>query len=399
MTTAARHGADPTTADAAAKRRVVAVVYFLLFLGPGIALPYLPRYLEHVGLSGWEIGIAIGLQPILRWGSALAFAQIADRWRIRHALLLSYATLGALCFVPFLWVRDFAPMLLVLSAISVLHGPLISAIDACVLDHLPDLGGDYGRLRLWGSISFILGALLAALGVEIGSPDLVPAMLLPSHALLPLALAGMPRPQSGHALIRGAPWRLLTPALTAFLTVVMLVHMSCGAWGGFFALHTERLGMGDWVPGAAFALAVVFEVAIFRWGRLVLERVPAERLLVLVIAVTVARWIATAVTRDAGVLIALQVGHTFTFSALHLAAMHLVPRLVPPQRSTSGQALYGITGFGLGGSIGIALAGAVVEPLGTAGLFLFEAALAAMALPAALQLARLGGASARREAA
>jgi PPP family 3-phenylpropionic acid transporter len=113
----------------------------------------------------------------------------------------------------------------------------------------------------------------------------------------------------------------------------------------------------------------------------------------------VARWIATAVTRDAGVLIALQVGHTFTFSALHLAAMHLVPRLVPPQRSTSGQALYGITGFGLGGSIGIALAGAVVEPLGTAGLFLFEAALAAMALPAALQLARLGGASARREAA
>jgi len=391
MTTTVQHGADPSMAAAAAKRRIVAVVYFLLFLGPGIALPYLPRYLEHVGFSGWEIGIAIGVQPILRWGSALVFAQIADRWRIRHPLLLVYAGLGALCFVPFLWVRDFVPMLLVLSAISVLHGPLISAIDACVLDHLPDLGGDYGRLRLWGSISFILGALLGALGVELGSPSLVPAMLLPSHAVLPLALAGMPRPQSEHALIRGAPWRLLTPSLTAFLTVVLLVHMSCGAWGGFFALHTERLGMGDWVPGAAFALAVVFEVAIFHWGRLVVEHVRAERLVVLVIAVTVARWIATAVTRDVALLIALQVGHTFTFSALHLAAIHLVPRLVPPQRSTSGQALYGITGFGLGGSIGIALAGAVIEPLGTTGLFFFEAALAAAALPSALRLARLTG--------
>jgi MFS family permease len=73
----------------AAKRRIVALVYFLLFLGPGIALPYLPRYLQHLGMSDWQIGVAIGLQPILRWASALVFAHAADRWRIRHHLLLA----------------------------------------------------------------------------------------------------------------------------------------------------------------------------------------------------------------------------------------------------------------------------------------------------------------------
>ena len=60
----------------------------------------------------------------------------------------------------------------------------------------------------------------------------------------------------------------------------------------------------------------------------------------------------------------------------------------PAERSTSGQALYGITGFGIGGSIGIALAGLVVTPLGTTGLFVFEAAIAAAALPAAARLVR-----------
>jgi PPP family 3-phenylpropionic acid transporter len=385
-----RHAGEPATATAPAKRHVVALVYFLLFLGPGIALPYLPLYLEHLGMSDREIGVLIGLQPMLRWGSALAFAQLADHWRIRHRLLVLYAAAGALLFLPFLVVRAFDAMLLVLCAISVLHGPLISAIDAIVLDHLPDLGGDYGRLRLWGSISFILGALLGALGVELGTPAVVPAMLLPSHLLLPLALAALPSGQAGHSPFRAAPWRLVTPRLATFLTAVLLVHLSCGAWSGFFALHTERLGLGDWVPGAAFALAVVLEVALFHWGRLVLERVPAERLIVIALVVTVARWLGTAVAREAWLVTALQTGHAFTFSAFHLAAISLVPRLVPPERSTSGQALYGITGFGIGGSLGIALAGIVVEPLGTTGLFVFEAAIAAMALPAAVRLGRFG---------
>jgi PPP family 3-phenylpropionic acid transporter len=368
----------------------VSVAYFLLFLGPGVALPYFPRYLEHLGMSDWQIGLALGPQPLIRWTSALVFAQLADRWRIRHALLLAYAVAGALLFVPLLGVRAFTPMLLVVTGISFLHGPLISAIDACVLDHLPELGGDYGRVRLWGSISFILGSLLGAAGVELGTPAIVPALLLPSHLLLPLALAALPRAEREHPTPIGAPWRLLTPRLTAFLAAVLLVHVSCGAWGGFFALHTERLGLGEWVPGAAFAVAVVFEVALFQWGQAVLSRIRAERLLVIALGVTVLRWLGTAVARDAWIVIALQTGHAFTFSVFHLAAMHLLPQLVPRARSTSGQALYGITGFGLGGSLGIALAGAVAAPLGTTGLFVFEAALAAAALPAALRLVRLG---------
>jgi PPP family 3-phenylpropionic acid transporter len=355
-----------------------------------VALPYFPRYLEHLGMSDWQIGLALGSQPLIRWGSALLFAHQADRWRIRHPLLLAYAVTGAFLFVPLLWVHSFESMLLLLSAISFLHGPLISAVDACVLDHLPELGGDYGRLRLWGSISFILGALLGAAGVQLGTPAVVPAMLLPSHLLLPVALAALPRTEHGHAVPISVPWRLLNPRLMAFLVAVLLVHLSCGAWGGFFALHTERLGLGDWVAGTAFAVAVVFEVALFHWGRLVLSYVRAERLLVVAVAVTVVRWLATAVARDAWVVIGLQTAHALTFSAFHLAAMHLVPQLVPPARSTSGQALYGITGFGIGGSVGIALAGVVVEPLGTTGLFVFEAAIAAAALPAAVRLVRLG---------
>jgi PPP family 3-phenylpropionic acid transporter len=390
MDAAKSHEADATTAALPdSKRRVVAAAYFLLFFGPGIALPYIPRYFEHLGLSDAEIGVLVGLQPLLRWTSALAFAHVADHWRIRQPLLLAYTTLGGLLFIPFLVLHSFGALLLLSCSISVLHGPLISAIDATVLDHLPALGGHYGRLRLWGSISFILGALVGSAGVELGGPSWVPAMLLPSALLLPVAIAGLPRAQIAHTGLGGAPWRLITPALATFLAAVLLVHLSCGAWSGFFALHTERLGLGDWVPGAAFAVAVVFEVALFQWSQPLLARVSAGWLIVLAVLITVGRWLGTAVARDAWLILAFQTGHAATFSALHLAAITLVPRLVPSGRSTSGQALYGITGFGIGGSAGIALAGLVVMPLGTTGLFVFEAALAAAALPAAVRLVRL----------
>jgi hypothetical protein len=105
MNAAHSHDADATTAALPhSKRRVVAAAYFLLFFGPGTALLYIPRYLEHLGMSDAEIGVLVGLQPLLRWTSALAFAHVADHWRIRQPLLLAYTTLGGFLFVPFLVV-------------------------------------------------------------------------------------------------------------------------------------------------------------------------------------------------------------------------------------------------------------------------------------------------------
>ena len=136
--------------------------------GAGIALPYLPRYFEHLGMSDWEIGVLIGLQPILRWGSALLFAHAADRLRMRHRLLVAYSVAGALLFLPFLVVRDFAALLLVMSTLSVFLGPLISAVDAIVLDHLPALGGDQAGLRYLPSMVVVPAHCLPALPTPTG---------------------------------------------------------------------------------------------------------------------------------------------------------------------------------------------------------------------------------------
>src|SRR4029079_15436917 len=107
------------------------------------------------------------------------------------------------------------------------------------------------------------------------------------------------------------------------------------------------------------------EVVLFHRGRWLLERVPASHLLVAVVLLTAVRWVLTAVAERDVFVIGLQLGHVISFSTFHLAALVLLARLVPPGNSSSGQSLYGIAGFALGGSAGLWLAGALVGPLGT----------------------------------
>jgi PPP family 3-phenylpropionic acid transporter len=359
----------------------------------------MPLYLATLGFAGWQIGIATGAQPGLRWLAAIGWAYAADRWRVRHRVLVGTAVAGAVCFVPLLWVRGFGAVIVVTAAIAVLHGPLIPLLDATVIDHLPRMGGDYGRLRLFGSAAFVAGALASAPLVDRWSAGVVPLLLLVPAFVLGPALAPLPRAQLGHPADFRPPWALARGPMTAFLATAFLVHLSSGAWTGFFALHVRALGLSPAVPGVTWALAVTAEIVLFFFSRRILSWVEPPDLIVFCLLVTVARWAATAVATRAVVVVALQLGHAFTFSAFHLAALALIARLVPVESSTSGQALYGLVGFGLGGSTGLALAGLLVDRLGTGGLFGFEAAVALAGVVPALALRRAvrgrGGAARR----
>jgi PPP family 3-phenylpropionic acid transporter len=370
-------------------RRVVVLSYFLVFLGAGVYLPYFPLYLAHLGFGGWQIGVIVGMQPALRWTSALGWAWAADRWRMRRRLLVLAAVGGTLCFVPLLVAREFATVALACAAIGILHGPLIPMLDATVIDHLPRLGDDYGRLRLWGSVSFVIGALASAPLVVAFSPSVVPLLLfLPAIGLGP-ALARLPAEQAGPAWGAPPPWALLTPALRAFLATAFLLQVSSGAWAGFFAVHTTALGFSVTVPGFTWGLAVMGEIGLFFWGRRLGAWLAPPQLILLVLGVTVVRWGLTAFARSEPLVVGLQLGHAVTFSAFHLAAVLLLARLVPPESSTGGQALYGGIAFGLGGTLGLGLAGALVDRIGTSALFGLEAVAALLAVPPALRLRRL----------
>jgi PPP family 3-phenylpropionic acid transporter len=346
-------------------------------------------YLLHLGYPGWQIGVLVGMQPGLRWCGGIAWAYAADRWRKRRQVLVATAVAGSVCFLPLLVVTRFGEMAVVLTAIGLLHGPLIPFVDATVIDNLDALGGDYGRVRLWGSVAFVIGALASAPLVHAFGPAVVPALLLAPQVALAPALARLPGAQLGHPESFRAPWRLVTPPIAALLATGFLLNASAGAWVGFFAVHTAGLGLSDALPGVAWGLAVTAEVVFLFFSRRLLAWLGPADLILLALATTAARWTATALAHGQLAVALVQLAQAFTFAAFHVAALGLLARLVPPESSTGGQALYGMVGFGIGGTVGITLAGLLVDRLGTSAVFGVEAVVAAAALAPALRLRRL----------
>lgn len=384
------HGARPGVPDRVDGTAVsVSTAFFLLFIGMGVWVPYVPLYLATRGLTGAQIGLVLGLAPAARWSAAIPWAYAADHLRIRHALFVAATIASTVCLVGLALAERLPTILLAVVAVAAFGAPLVPMMDAMCADHLPRLGGDYGRLRAWGSLGFVVGSLLAAAVIARTSPLVVPWMLVAAQVVLPIAAFWLPRGQHGHLEHFAAPWRLLSPPMNAFLATSLLFNLGAGAWAGFFAVHTRALGLPDWVPGVTWGLGVVTEVAALWIGRDVFTRFAAADVLIGVLIATAARYLVTSLVQGETATIATQLAYGPCFAFSHLAAQVVLARLVPARSSTNGQALYGFVSFGIGGSLGLALAGALVDRLGTAHVFRIEAVFTLLAILPALRLRAL----------
>ena len=164
----------------------LALFYGAYFAAVGIHLPFWPVWLEWRGLDAVEIGyiLAAGYWP--RIATNLLIPAVSDRLgeRRRPMMVLTAVTLAGLLL--FALARDFWPLLL----LSVLTGASWAAIlplgEAVALGEAKRRDLNYGRIRLWGSIAFILAAIAIGQWLE----DAGPAIVLWSIAAVVACLLG-----------------------------------------------------------------------------------------------------------------------------------------------------------------------------------------------------------------
>jgi MFS transporter, PPP family, 3-phenylpropionic acid transporter len=134
----------------------LALFYGAVFASVGVHLPYWPVWLEARGLSAAEIGILLAASFWPRIVTNLVLPLQADRLgqRRRPMILLTAVTFVGL--VLFGLADGFWAFL----ALSVMVGASWASIlplgEALVLRQTRERRIDYGRVRLWGSITFIL---------------------------------------------------------------------------------------------------------------------------------------------------------------------------------------------------------------------------------------------------
>lgn len=340
--------------------------YFFYFASVGAFVPFWSLYLASLGFSALEIGELNGVLIASKIVAPNLWGWLADRSG-RH---LHYARLGSIAAALLSFCLIAADQYWQLMAVSLVLGffwnAVLSQYEVVALNHLSQRRGLYGKVRLWGSLGFIVTVLLLGQAIDyVGYQALVAAVIATIVAIAVVTIITPRAPvmpiQSVTSLLRS----LYKPPVIALLVVCFLIQASHGPYYTFFSLYLEQAGYSKTVSGALWALGVLAEIAVFLATHWLFSRFGARRLMLVAALVTGLRWIMLVVFVDSlALMLVVQIAHMATFGLYHAVAIQLFHRYFPGALQGQGQALYSSVSFGAGGALGAWLAGITWDSAG-----------------------------------
>lgn len=366
----------------------IRLYFFLHFGAMGVFLPYFPVWLEAQGVSGFRMSLVLALLPLLSVLSPSGFGLVADAlgWR---GVLLRVATLGAFVAMASLalvrgvldWL-GFEVILFATLAFGFFRTPMQLLGDVVALEHQ----SDYARVRMWGSIGFMLMAPVIGRFTLDGPAWLLPACLAALLGATHMSSFALP---SRSALPRGPTfagfWHLVRASrFRAVLATAVLGHGAHVAYELCLSLRLRDMGAsGTWI-GVAWTVATLFEVLLMAWSRRLFVRFSAAWLLAFSLLCCIARWLFLWQVESLFWLMLLQPAHALTFGLRWVASVALVAELRPEGSLATAQGLF-LACTALGSATGMLVWGTLYDRVGS-GVFLGAAVVASFAVAAALPL-------------
>jgi PPP family 3-phenylpropionic acid transporter len=361
--------------------------FYLFYFGAlGALVPFWGLYLQDRGLSAAAIG---SLMAILMGTKVVApnlWGWIADRTGQRMPIVRLASLLSVIAFASIFWARGFWGIAAVMLVFSFFWNASLPQMEAITFNHLGRRVNRYARVRVWGSVGFIITVGLMGLQVDRLGTASIPYTVLALY--IGIWISSLTVPDRGHAAYAeeavSLPALLRKPEIAFFLVACMLMQMSHGAYYAFYSIYLEAAGYRNVTVGALWAFGVVVEVLVFIRMHWLLERFGARRVLIVSLLLATLRWslIGLFVNQPA-VQIFAQALHAATFGSFHAAAIHLTHHYFIGRTQGRGQALYSSLSFGAGGGIGALLAGWLWEPLGGATTFVLASMASALGALAA----------------
>jgi PPP family 3-phenylpropionic acid transporter len=355
--------------------------YVAIFTFIGIYLPFWPVWLKAQGLSVEALGLVLAAGTWIRIAANPIAGHFADARADRRLPILVLTATSAFIFLAFSIAQGFWQLLIVAVVFGAVWSPVMSLHENLTLLTVYEQKLDYGRIRLWGSLTFMAVSILAGLLLKDRTESLIFVMLVAALAFQWAAAVMLPdiKPlklteatptvnetsPSSRETPRGPFGRLIRDKLfLLFLVSVGASQASHGMIYAFGTLHWRAIGLGDNLIGILWAQGVIAEIVLFVFGQTLLRRVGAANLMLLGAALGVVRWGLTAFIGNFWGLMAVQSLHAFTFGASHLGAVHFLIRAIRPQDSASAQSLLAAVSGGLGLGLTMAVSGPLYANLG-----------------------------------
>lgn len=355
-----------------------AAVSFSYFAFIGYFSTYAPLWFKSLGYSALAIGVIASLQAWTRVFVPYAWGWLADHTG-RRVRLLRIAALSSLAFGSLLVpAHGWGWLPLCVFLFFLCNGGIVPLSESALARFLQtDSGmdtGRYGRIRVWGSIGFIVSVTVAGFALESWGIDTFPFVVLLFLMGLCIATARLPSRVDAHTETTQASDSVLAvlrqPQVIWFFATVFFTVLGHTSLYTFLSLYLDELGYGKSTVGLVWAVSVAAEIAFFWAGSRWSSRLSPVRWLWWAAVLCVLRFGAIASFGEVlAVLVAAQLLHAVTFAAQHAACTAQLGVFFPGRLRGRGQALYAVLGYGLSGVIGGLGGGLLTQHLGFGAVF------------------------------
>jgi PPP family 3-phenylpropionic acid transporter len=376
-----KHPAGQSVARRFAVR--ISLFYASTFGIIGVHLPFFPVWLKAIGVDVSWIGIITAAPSLSRFTILPFVTASAERHQVLRGTMIALAFVTAVGFAVLGLLRDPLTILIAYAVIACLWTPLSPLTDGYALKGVTRHGLDYARMRLWGSASFVVFAMVAGLLFKVIDPQnliwIIVAVALLS-ALVGLGIVPLDAPASGPAPQERASGLLRMPLFLAIIGASALIQGSHAAYYAFSSITWQDAGFGGFTIAALWSLGVVAEIVVFAISpRLTLS----PTVMVLIGAMSgVLRWTITAQEPRIEVLTAVQLMHGLTFGITQVGTVALMVRSVPHHMLASAQG-YMVASQGAVTSLTMMLSGLIYARVGEGVYY----AMAVMALAGGIVMA------------
>jgi PPP family 3-phenylpropionic acid transporter len=356
---------------------VIGSQYFLYFGVLGVFLPFFNLYCYHLGFSGLHIGILSAVRSLVMVLFPLIWGTLADRLNARRPIYILCNFISALIWMLYLFTVDFWPMLVITVFYAIFYAPLISFLEAFTMDLLGTEKKSYGRVRAWGSISFIGVVLVLGKIIDLYSVEIIVVLILAGSLMLSTISTRIPDIQiEKKKQLTPEAKSLAERRVLVFLFCGFLMLVSHGAYYGFFSIHLANLGYGSTFIGLAWALASTAEILVMIRSDQIFKRFSLEAVLIISFMVAALRWFILFWVQSPPAILLSQVLHALTYGAFHMASILYIDRLAPDKAKTLGQAVNNAVTYGLGLMVGFFFNGYLFEITGSFALFIISSLIA-----------------------
>jgi MFS transporter, PPP family, 3-phenylpropionic acid transporter len=331
----------------------LSVFYIATFLIIGCYMPFLPVWLRWRGLDETQIGLIYSMPVFVRAIFTPAMTFLADRSGRPVTMLkaVAWASLFSALMLPL--TGGFATIFAVILLFTLFWMSVIPLTDAVALAGARAGRGDYGRMRVWGSLSYVGMTVVGGTALQLWGPQAALWLFIGAAATVALTVYGLPRGGGYDRAFEdalGLPLQRLrladlmqlvrAPMLWLFFAATSTIQSAHALYYIFGTLHWTSIGISPAVIGLLWGVGVIAEIVLFAYASWVGRWLGPAQLICLAGTAAVLRWLFTAYDPSLPVLFVLQSLHGLTFGAAHLGAMQFMGRALPQRLAASAQGLY-----------------------------------------------------------